>query len=146
LSVKKERVAIHLQTMIDDGAEKEYHSIEEMGTFLRRGEIDVLTFYERTKEEGEVRHLISIYPDKVNINRTGEVRINQQFLLRQKTESKLQLPQGNIHMEIVTKKIDYQPMERHKKGILIINYEATLNGQMKRNHTLELTYNKEEMK
>lgn len=146
LGLQRERVFLRLQTVIQDEEGQERYEIKGEGELLIRNKKTVLTFYEQFEEERSIRHLIAISPDRVNINRSGDVQTNQQFILHKKTESLIPLPHGNIHMEIKTNEIDYTPIAKNREGKLSIQYEAILNEQIKRNHKLTLTFYKEERK
>jgi len=138
--MKKRRVTIELRSVIDDAGEKELHIVKQKGYYFKRGHIEVLTYDEKVENDEEISNLITITPNKVNINRSGAFTMNQQFLLGKKTECLYQHPYGNIHMEIKTSSITYNSISNHRDGQLVIIYEATLNGQQMRNHHITLTY------
>lgn len=142
--MKKKRVNIELRSVIDDAGEKELHVVKQRGYYYKRDNIEVLTYTEDVEDNGEINNLITITPEKVNINRSGVFSVNQQFLLKRKTECLYQHPHGNIHMSINTKSISHQSINDHEKGELVITYEAILNGQISRDHYITLTYCQEE--
>jgi len=145
LDKKGKKIRVHLQTVIEDGEEKESHSLEGKGELYSRGSMTVIKFLENSEDEGEVSHLISIYPKRVNVNRKGQVQINQQFILNKQTENKIELPQGNIVMDIFTQRINHKDINNNDEGKLRLHYEVLLNGQIKRNHRLTLSYYKEDV-
>lgn len=140
MRVEKKNVTIELRSVIDDAGEKELYIVKQQGHYYKRNNMEVLTYKEEVEDEGDINNLITITPDKVNINRSGVFSMNQQFLLQQKSECLYQHPHGNIHMSINTKSITHESINNHETGRLIITYEATLNGQVKRDHHLTLTY------
>lgn len=144
MSEKKERVIVYLHSTIEDEEERESHKITAKGELFQRKGMDVLRFSEESEEEGRVDHLITIYPNRVNVNRKGALQTNQQFILHKTTENKIELPQGNIHLEISTKELSHQWKSADQKGELILHYEALLNGEIKRNHQLTVSYYKED--
>lgn len=146
LTKSGKKIIINLQSIIDDGGEKERHSIEQVGYFHNRNELDVITFIEETNDGETIHHLLSIYPNKVNIKRSGAIQMNQVFEINEATEGMMRLPHGNILMETYTQVIDYKSILTHKRGELHIVYEIKMNGQPARNHQLQLIYNKEDAK
>src|SRR5690625_4248644 len=135
---------IELRSVIDDSGEKELHIVKQLGHYFQKGRIEVLTYVEEVEGSGDINNFITITPDKVNINRSGAFTVNRQFLLHKKTECLYQHPHGNIHMTIKTRSITHRSILESEKGQLVITYEAILNGQVKRDHHLTLTYYEEE--
>lgn len=140
---KGQQVNIKLQTTINDLGEKETNTSEQAGQFFHKNNMDVL-LYEEVGEDGErIKNFITIYPDKVNIKRSGFISMNQRFDVNRKTETHYQHPHGQLHMETFTQSIDYHSLQANNEGKLIIDYTVILNGTMKREHLLELTYKEE---
>lgn len=146
VKIKRKSVIIELRSMIDDEGEKELHIVKQKGYYYKRKGIEVLTYQEDVEDNGVINNLITIADGKVNINRSGAFSVNQQFLLKRKSECLYQHPHGNIHMSISTQSITYDPLEKGKVGQLTIIYEAVLNGQIRRNHQLTLTFFEEDNK
>src|SRR5690625_3252562 len=124
--MKKKRVQIELRSVIDDAGDKELYIVKQRGYYYKRGNLEVLTYTEKVEDDGEINNMITITPEKVNINRSGVFSVNQQFLLTRKTECLYQHPHGNIHMSIKTKSISHRSIKRAKKGELKVNYEVVL--------------------
>ncbi|MBU5267956.1 DUF1934 domain-containing protein [Virgibacillus proomii] len=137
-------VIIKLYTTIEENGEKEYHNIEQRGTFYRRGHIDVLMYEEAGEEMSTVSNLLTIQPNKVNLKRSGNVKMNQQFLLNKKTENIVKHPYGSLHMETFTTKIVYEPIQPAKVGSLHIAYKIKLNDQHTRRQQIDLIIKKED--
>ncbi|WP_284140157.1 MULTISPECIES: DUF1934 domain-containing protein [unclassified Virgibacillus] len=135
---------IEMRTTIDDNGQMEYNTICQLGTLQRRENIHVLLFEEVSEENAVIKNLITIQPEKVNIKRTGNVMMNQQFVERQITENVLRHPYGTIHMETYTNAISYEDTDQ-ENGQLTIDYTVKLNGQEARKHLLELNYKKEDI-
>lgn len=144
MSIKEKSVIIELRSVIDDQGEKELHIVRQKGRYFKKDKIEILTYIEEVEDDGEINNFITMTQDKVNINRSGVFTMNQQFFLNRKTECLYQHPHGNIHMSIKTNSITHESIIEHEKGQLIIEYEAILNGQIKRDHHLTLTYYEEE--
>lgn len=144
MKIKRKDVIIELRSVIDDAGEKELHIVKQSGRYYKRDGIEVLTYTEEVEDDGKINNLITMTEDKVNINRSGVFTVNQQFLLNKKSESLYQHPHGNIHMSIKTSSITHRSILENEKGQLIVKYEAILNGQIKRDHYLTLTYYEEE--
>lgn len=140
-----EKVKVHLQTLIEDEGQREVHQIRGEGEILTRDSITALRFTEKTEDEGEVQHFFTLSPERVNIKRTGQLESTQQFQLHKRTENKIELPQGNILIDIFTEKIDHENDPETRTGKLSIVYQAVLNGQIKRKHELTLHYTKEDV-
>lgn len=141
----RQKVFIDLQSTIDDNGEKEHHLIKEVGYFFNRDELDVIRFSEKTEDGYIVDHLLSIYPNKVNIKRSGLIEMNQVFILNEMTEGMMQLPYGRIFMETFTQSFTYESLMTHTKGKLLLYYDMILNGKEIRKHRLQLHYSKEEI-
>lgn len=146
MNERKQKVIIKLQSTIGEGNEEEQHSIKQVGYFFNRNKLDVITFTEETDDAQNIHHFLSIYPNKVNIKRSGAVQMNQQFQVNQATECMLQLPHGNIHMETYTHSIKYESIRNKNVGKLDMTYSVKLNGQTERRHQLRVTYHKEDAK
>lgn len=139
----KKQVAIHLKTVINDTGQAEENELKSTGTFYSRNRLDVLTYKERVEDDGEIKTLITIQPERVAIKRSGIVSMHQQFQMKKPTESVYQHPHGNIHMETFTNEMLYRaPGEQ--PGILHLEYTVKLNGQNERKHTLELLFTEED--
>ncbi|WP_010099501.1 DUF1934 domain-containing protein [Ornithinibacillus scapharcae] len=139
---KQVRIELHME--IEDDGLKETSTSNQLGNYYQKGNVDVLTFEEKTEDNQTIRSLITIYPEKVNIKRTGYVSMNQQFHSEHVTENVYKHPHGHIHMETYTKSIRYQALEGNEEGQLYIQYTVKLNGQDERNHSLRLNYKKED--
>lgn len=142
----KQKITITLNMTIDDQGEMEYNKIRQSGYFFTKGKMDVLLYEEEMEDGAKIKNLITIHPHKVTINRTGEINMNQQFLLNQKTETYYQHPHGALHMETYTNARTYRSMQSIKQGQLLLSYHVKLNGIEERKHLLELTYQKEDYK
>ncbi|MBP1969829.1 uncharacterized beta-barrel protein YwiB (DUF1934 family) [Virgibacillus natechei] len=137
-------VEVELRTTIEDNGQMEYNTIKHPGTLYQKGNLDVIIFEEETEEENvTTKNLLTIQSGKVNIKRTGEVKMNQQFLPNQTTENVYKHPYGVIHMETYTNSINYQPLYETDNGYLGISYSVKLNGQEERKHELALTFMEE---
>ena len=143
MNVNYKNVNIELRTVIEDDGEKELMIVKQTGKYFRRRNIEVLTYTEKTDGEEDIKNMISIYPDKINIKRTGAISMNQLFLKGRLTESLYRHPYGNIHMEIDTVSMSYESMQETGRGQAVIAYQAMLNGNKKRNHYLTLTFMEE---
>lgn len=144
--VKRKKVWVELRTVIDDEGDKELSIIKQTGTYLKRGNIEVINFVDVMDDFGEVNNYITIQPGKVNINRSGAINMNQQFLLHKITECLYQYPYGRLHLEITTNKMEQTVMTKEQAGQTIIEYDGVLNGDLTRQHHLTLTYMEEEAK
>ncbi|MBC5635599.1 DUF1934 domain-containing protein [Ornithinibacillus sp. BX22] len=140
----KNQVTIHLHTVIEDNGLKETSTVKQIGNFYQKNNMDVLAFEEKVEGDHAIKSMITIQPGKVNIKRSGIVSMNQQFRSEKVTENVYNHPHGHIHMETFTKSIDYQALSGEQAGHLKVEYTVKLNGQDERNHTLTLTFNKEE--
>lgn len=136
-------VMIQLDTKIDDDGEIEYNTVKQKGKFFKRGSRHVLMYEEIHDETIVIKNLITIQPDKVNIKRSGAVKMNQQFYEDKASTSYYEHPHGQIHMETITDSIDYQSNASIREGKLKIIYTVKLNGALERKHLLELTYKEE---
>lgn len=143
MSVNKKNVNIELRTVIEDDGEKELMIVKQKGKYFKRSDLEVLTYTEKTDGEEDIDNMISIYPNKINIKRTGAISMNQLFLKGRLTESLYRHPYGNIHMEIDTISMSYESIEETGRGQAVIAYRAMLNGAKERNHYLTLTFMEE---
>lgn len=134
---------ITLDMTIDDQGEMEYNRSIQKGQIFQKQTFDVLMYEEELEEGMNVRNLITIYPTKVTIKRSGTITMTQQFIVGQITESVYEHPHGNFHMETYTNSITYKPTENNNQGELVISYTVKLNGTNERKHVLKLTYKKE---
>ena len=142
MKIKKKYVAIEIRTVIDDQGEKELTISKQKGSYIKKGEMEVISFIEKTKDFGEVKSLITIQPDKVNLKRSGNITMNQQFVEGQISECLYRHPYGAFRMEIQTESITHEQKDRDNKVIIV--YDLALDGAQTRHHHLTLTYTEEE--
>jgi len=139
MEVNPKRVAVELQTAIEDDGQKEYNTVRGTGHLYQKETMDVLTYRETTEDGSTINNMLSIHTDKVTVKRTGLVSMHQQFCEKQTSENVFQHPHGNIHMETFTNAINYQTLSGQQNGRLTIDYTVKLNGQDEREHQLRLT-------
>ena len=142
LAKGQQLVTIQLRSTIEDEEETAIHTTEHKGRYYHKDHVDILIFEEYLEGE-KVNNLITIHTDKVNIKRSGVIGMNQRFEVNQTTESYYQHQFGQFHMETHTESIEYQSLHMYDIGKLMIVYTVTLNGEIERNHVLELTYYEE---
>ena len=140
----QKRVNIKLRTVIEDNGQKEYNDQIHSGNYFRKKDLDVLIFEEKLDDGSIIKNLMTIQKQKVSINRSGAIIMNQKFKANQLTENIYHHAHGKIHMETFTETIAYKVASDSVEGHLTINYNVQLNGQDKRKHKLELIYKEEE--
>lgn len=140
MKLVKKDIAIELRTVIDDQGEKELSIIKQVGIYVKKENIEVISFIEKTNEFGDVENLITIRPNKINIKRSGKVSMNQQFIKGKETECLYRHPYGAFLLEIMTKSITHQSLADDQEGKVIIQYDVKVNEEESRNHHLTLTY------
>ncbi|SHG67975.1 DUF1934 domain-containing protein [Ornithinibacillus halophilus] len=141
----EQQVMVELQTTIEDNGEKEYNTTKNLGKLFEKNRRTVLMYEESLDDQSLIKTLITIQPDKVTINRSGVVSMNQKFLEKQLTENIYKHPHGNFNMETYTHSIKHEIDRTTKSGRLTIHYTVKLNGQNERKHDLILTYTKEDV-
>lgn len=137
----KKHVAIEIRTVIDAQGEKELTISKQKGNYMKKGLTEVISFTEKTKDFGEVKSLLTIQPNKINLKRSGSITMNQQFMEGKTSECLYRHPYGAFHMEIRTNKILREQYSRERK--IIIMYEMNMNGEPTRHYHLTLTYTEE---
>jgi|SRR5690625_4082892 len=135
----KKKIHVELRTVIDDDGEKELSIIKQNGEYVTKGKLEVVTFTDKS-DVGEVNNFITIQAKKVNIKRTGNISMNQQFIEGKKTECLYRHPYGSFHLEINTLSITHEKLRNNKDGRVIIEYDMKINGEQSRYHHLTLTY------
>jgi len=126
----KKEVIVTFRMEINDGTEID---------FITPG---LLTVYDHVKElvfderlEGSVRTSVSIYPEKVTIKRTGDVRMDQEFIVGRTTNMHLETSFGlEITMATETDAIS------DDDGELLIIYETDSGNATMRAHRLCIRY------
>ncbi|MDC3414960.1 DUF1934 domain-containing protein [Aquibacillus sp. 3ASR75-11] len=141
--VQKIPVSIDLTTEIRELDHVESITIEESGTLIKKGNINVLTFVEHREEAEDILALITIQPGKVSVKRSGGVEMHQVFKRKQTTENVYRHEYGTLHMETYTDQISYHQLGNQKKGELFVSYQVKLNGEQKRKHRLTLSFKEE---
>lgn len=140
LTVYKTTVILKVKAIID-GEETVERAIAH---YTRRGTLEVLTYDEEIDRIGTVRHFITIQPTKVNVKRSGDITMNQQFQTNRITETLYHHPYGTFNMEVDTMKIEHQPLiEGETEGKVAIDYVTIIDQQTKQEHHLVLTYMEE---
>lgn len=134
--VSKNNVAITMTMEIWDGDEKDITRVETNGQLLHKGNRTVLTFSEKNENNEQTDSLITIYPGRVSIKRSGAVSMLQKFREHQLTENVYRHQFGTIHMETNTEHISYQKQSEDNPGKLFIRYTTSLNGDTPRKHRL----------
>ncbi len=144
MDAPQKKINIILKTTIDDDGQLESNEQSYHGVLFQKNNMDVLIFEETLEDGSTIKNLLTIYPHKVSINRSGAVKMNQKFQADQITENIYHHPHGKIHMETYTETIEYKKASNGTEGTLAIHYTVKLNGQDKRKHTLKLAYQEEE--
>lgn len=144
MTLIKKAVSVELRTVIDDQGDKELSIIKQKGDYIKKNNIEVITFEDEVTDIGKIKNLITIQPGKVNIKRTGSISMNQQFLQNRITECLYRHPYGKFHLEVNTLSMNSQPLVTGGVGQVVIEYEGKLNGEHTRHHHLTLTYLEEE--
>lgn len=138
------QVAIELQMTIKDNGETEQTTTKATGFLYNRNNMDVLTYDEQTEENGVIKNMLTLQPQKVTIKRSGQVQMHQQFRPGRPSENIFHHAHGGLHMETFTDRLDYQPLNATKQGRLSIDYSVKLNGQEEaRSHQLTLAIKQE---
>lgn len=140
----QKKVSIKLQTIIKDNGQVERNEQQHTGSYHKKAGLDVLIFEEKLDDGSNVKNMITIQDDKVSINRSGAVKMNQKFRRDGLTENTYQHSYGVLTMETFTKSMAYQRLEEIASGKLSIDYTVKLNGQDERQHTLKLNFTEEE--
>lgn len=142
MELLNKNIKVEMHTVIKDQGEIEETKNKYRGYYTKKDEIEVIRFTEELKGFGKVKHFITIYPDKVNVKRSGSVNMNQQFVPGEKSECLYRHPYGAFRMEIhtqsVIKKLKDKTTEIH------IVYDSEMNEGNTRKHQLTLTYTEEE--
>ncbi|HLR64323.1 MAG TPA: DUF1934 domain-containing protein [Pseudogracilibacillus sp.] len=135
--MKKQKVNIRIESVIDGEL-----TVEEAKADLRQGDqMDVLIYEHEMDQVGLVRNFITIQNHKVNIKRTGQIIMNQQFLLDRITETAYQHPYGNFHIELSTNDIQSSLFDDAKqRGEVMIDYHSQVNGTEKQKHRVTIVY------
>src|SRR5690625_1833168 len=140
MKLDKKDIAVELRTVIDDQGEKELSIIKQMGKYTRKKALEVISFAENTQDFGIINNFITVQPRKVNIKRSGSIKMYHQFMENKRSECVYRHPYGSFFMEIYTKSIFHQQIKIKQQGKVIIEYDAKLNDQQTRHHHLTLTY------
>ncbi|WP_339226482.1 DUF1934 domain-containing protein [Oceanobacillus sp. FSL K6-2867] len=144
MDAPKKKIAITLETTIEDDGQLEHTKQSHQGDFFQKNNMDVLIFEEVLEDGSTIKNLLTIHPHKVSINRSGAVKMNQKFQADQITENIYHHPHGKIHMETNTEAIVYNKAGDGREATLTIHYTVKLNGQENRKHTLKLAYQEED--
>lgn len=144
MDAKQKKVLIKLQTIIKDNGQVEHNEQQHIGSYQNKRGLDVLIFEEKLEDGSIVKNMITMQDDKVSINRSGAVKMNQKFRNNGLTENTYQHPYGVLTMETFTESIAYQRLSKNVKGELTIHYTVSLNGQGERQHILKLDFKEEE--
>lgn len=138
--MERKKIALELRTVIDRQGEKEMSIVKQIGEYTKKNDIEIIKYTEQTEGFGEVNHFISIQPHKINIKRSGNIKMSQQFIVQKKSAGLYRHPYGSFHLETETKSLQYRPLQKEQAGKVIINYIAKINGTEEQKHHLTLTY------
>lgn len=141
--MKRSIVDIELRTVIDRNGEKEMSIVKQTGEYIKKNEVEILTFTEQRDDIGSIRNYITIQNNRVTIRRSGAISMNQKFEVGKKSESLYRHPYGTLHFQIETKTLKRKKRMKHKLGEIVITYKAVINGIEEQNHHLTLTFMKE---
>ncbi len=138
--MNKTPISLKMITRIRDAEDETETVVEEVGSFIEKGNTAVLTFSEWNENQEKVDSLITIQPEKVNVKRSGAVTMNQQFLTGRETENVYRHEFGTIHMQTTTDQIFFETPKKDKAGNLFIQYKTILNGEEEREHELTISF------
>src|SRR5690625_129790 len=128
---------------MESSGDQEERNHTYAGTYMQKGNVEVITYTEIAEGFGEINNRITIRTNRVHIKRSGQVRMNQQFMVNRRTESLYRHPYGNMVMTIHTKQISYRPLSEEKAGYIKMTYDVDIEGQAKKRHFLTMTYMEE---
>ena len=138
---KEGTVAVEMRSVIEEQGEKELIVNKHTASYTKRDQIEVIRFTEDTEGFGKVNHMITIYPDKVNVNRSGSVKMNQKFLEGALSECLYRHPYGAFRIEYYTKSITRKRSDQTTEINII--YDSEMEEGHQRHHHLTLTYTEE---
>lgn len=141
--MERKQIEVELRTVIDRNGDKEMTIIKQTGEYIRKNEIEIITFVENREDIGKIRNYITIQKHKVTIRRSGAISMSHQFEEGQKSESLYRHPYGSLHFLITTNSLKCSPLWKEDKGEVIITYHAIINGIEEQEHHLTLTYMEE---
>ena len=143
MGVVRKLIHISLHTTIENNGDKEIIKNTYKGKYVRKGNVEVITYTEITDGFGDINNRITLHPNKVNIKRSGQITMNQQFIVNHRTESLYRHPYGNMTMEIDTKEMTRRSLSSREAGQVRIVYDVHLTGKEISEHFLVLTYTEE---
>lgn len=138
---KEGTVAVEMRSVIEEQGEKELIVDKHTASYTKRDQIEVIRFTDDKTDFGEVNHMITIHPDKVNVSRTGSVRMNQKFVEGALSECLYRHPYGAFRIEYYTKSLTMKRSEQSTEINII--YDSEMEEGHKRRHHLTLTYTEE---
>ncbi|NLI68955.1 MAG: DUF1934 domain-containing protein [Bacilli bacterium] len=141
--MEQKRIEIELRTVIDRNGDKEMTIVKQSGDYMRKNEIEIITFIENREDIGKIRNYITIQKHKVTIRRSGAISMSHHFEVGKKSESLYRHPYGALHFLITTKSLDCTPLSKDGHGDVVIVYDAVINGIEQQEHHLTLTYMEE---
>lgn len=134
-------VAVEMRSVIEEQGEKELIVNQHIASYTKKDQIEVIRFSEDTTDFGNIDQMITIHPDKVNVNRTGSVRMNQKFVEGKLSECLYRHPYGAFRIEYYTKSLTKRKVDQTTEITII--YDAEMEEGRKRHHHLTLTYKEE---
>ena len=138
---KEGTVAVEMRSVIEEQGEKELIVDKHTASYTKRDQIEVIRFTDDKTDFGKVDHMITIHPDKVNVSRTGSVRMNQKFVEGALSECLYRHPYGAFRIEYYTESLTMKRSEQATEINII--YDSEMEEGHKRRHHLTLTYTEE---
>jgi|SRR5690625_539895 len=138
---KEGTVAVEMRSVIEEQGEKELIVNKHTASYTKRDEIEMIRFTEDKTDFGEINHMITIHPNKVNVNRSGSVKMNQKFVEGALSECLYRHPYGAFRIEYYTKSLTIKRSEQTTEINII--YDSEMEEGHKRQHHLTLTYTEE---
>src|SRR5690606_15298899 len=113
--MEQKRIEIELRTVSDRNGNREMTIVNQSGDYMRKNEIEIITFIENREDIGKIRNYLTRQKHKVTIRRSGAISMSHHFEVGKKSESLSRHPYGALHFLITTKSLDCTPLSRSEE-------------------------------
>lgn len=135
-------VSIQLKTVVNQGEDKQDFLFDLTGQIVKIGD----TLYIRYKElqdgsDEETPVTIKIEPDgKIQLIRSGEMRMRLKFAYQEKQETTYRTPYGLFQISTFTRNLRFSLKDQPISGSVLIDYDLFSQGNRVGEYHLELTF------
>lgn len=134
-------VSIQLKTEVSQGGEKKEFFFDLDGQIVKIGDTLYIRYKEKQEDGEEVPVTVKVEPDgKIQIIRSGDLRMRLKFGYRERLETSYRTPYGLFQITTYTHNLRFSLKDQPVSGSIIIDYDLYSQSEKVGEYHLELEF------